>query len=137
MIGMVMVAPIYLILLYAILGMARFNPHWELEDSGQLYSEKLGEVSKVYGQYALVSLGILGFVPTTFLEATQKMFEQRFAGPVGTGSPIYAALYLPYLLSQIALSAVGCIGLGIGIVRELHIKQHEALLLPFSIERKI
>ena len=84
MIGMVMVAPIYLILLYAILGMARFNPHWELEDSGQLYSEKLGAVSKVYGQYALVSLGILGFVPTTFLEATKKMFEQRFAGPVGT-----------------------------------------------------
>lgn len=130
-----LVAILYLGLIYIMRGSMRFNPHLEIRASGPVKTEIISGIMKLYQQYTLISLAVIGLTSTTFLFALESSFRELNKG--FEQAQLLPLIEWPNYSAQVYLILAGCAGLFIGVTREFHVKQHEIFRTKFDSEPEI
>jgi hypothetical protein len=132
--GTVLAAVCYSFIFFFARGMREFNVHWELTYNNRPMAEpKFTAIVKLLNQYILTAIAAIAFiVAACFFNAGTLFKDALWSQGVVETNRFYRALQIPFLLSTICYGIWGCFWLSALVIRELHIKQHELLLMPIE-----
>lgn len=129
--GISLVALFYASLIYIMRFALRFNPHTKkyirnVPESSR--KEVRLNIFRIYHQYAILSLAVIGLALSTFIFGFESVFRD-FWEPAWDHFP---AIRLPFYVSHEVFIAIGIVGLSLGVCREFHVKQEEMLKEGFD-----
>jgi hypothetical protein len=112
-------------------GMNEFNPHWELAASNcPLDKEKFGALTKLFSQYTFTAIAAIAvIVAACFFNASTLIKDALWTQ---SDLKLYRVVQIPFLMTTVAYGTWGCFWVSVLIIRELHVKQHEVLLMPIT-----
>jgi hypothetical protein len=125
--GVKLVAFFYAALIYIMRFSLKFNPHRRKID-GQSRRDVQLCIFKIYHQYAILSLAVIGLTLSTFIFGFEVAFRE-FMEPMWTRFP---QIRWPFYVSHALFLGIGITGLALGVCREFHVKQEEMLKNGFD-----
>jgi hypothetical protein len=116
----------YAVLFFTARGLRDFNPHWELKDDKDLNVEKFQTIARLFDRYALASVAVVAFIFAACFYNANTLLKDAV---LTFSADIYRAVQFPFVLTVMFHGLFGSGWLAGLIFRELHIKQHELLLM--------
>jgi hypothetical protein len=129
--GTVLAAACYSLLFFVARGARDFNIHWDLaSDTEGIDEVKLAAILKLLNQYMLTAIAAVAFIiAACFFNASTLIKDALWTQGAADANRLYRAIQLPFLISTMSYGMWGCVWMSALIIRELHIKQHESLLM--------
>jgi hypothetical protein len=126
--GITVTAIVYLCLFFVILETQDFNPHFDLLDQqGRLSDKKFDATRSIYDRYLIIFVGVLGFVPASFIVAASNLITTVYSREGGVDGAIYRAVHMPYFEILYTFAGFASVWLGVCVIREYHEKIKELL----------
>jgi hypothetical protein len=134
--GIVLCAFCFCFLFFVGRGMNEFNPHWELAaNNNALDKEKFASITKLLSQYTFTAIAAIAvIVAACFFNASTLIKDALWTQ---SDPRLYRVIQIPFLITTVSYGVWGCFWVSALIIRELHIKQHEVLLMPLAGSKPI